>query len=89
MVSEVIDRARSRGSFLNETVSPSLPGSTPRVDVRCVEFVPSEGPSAAPGRRQGKGLEKNVLGTRPRRCNRKACQITVSQNYECMETQET
>ena len=47
-----------------------------------------EGPSADPGRRQGKGLKKNVLGTRSRRCNRKACQITAPQSYKCMETEE-
>ena len=37
------------------------------------------GPSADPGRRQGKGLKKDVLGTCSGRCNRKACQITMSQ----------
>ena len=47
-----------------------------------------EGPVADPGRRQGKGLKKNVLGTRPERCKQEACQITMSKSYECMKTQE-
>ena len=36
-----------------------------------------------------KGLKKNVLRTRRGRCNRKASQITMFQDHECMETQET
>ena len=37
---------------------------------------------------QRKGLKEDVLGTRPRRGHRKASQITMSESYECMETQE-
>ena len=46
------------------------------------------GPVADPGRRQGKGLKKDVLGTRPGRCNRETCQYTMSQSHERVETEE-
>ena len=74
MASEVINRAMSHGCF-PEAVSPGLPDSTrcftsSLVDVRFVELFhhrplsAPEGPAADPRRRQGKGLKKNVVGTR-------------------------
>ena len=47
-----------------------------------------EGPVADPGKRQGEGLEKDVLVTRPGRWNRETCQYTVYQSHEREEKKE-
>ena len=46
------------------------------------------GPASDFGRHQGKGLKKNVSGTRTRDCNRETCRYTVSQSHECLEKKE-
>ena len=50
-------------------------------------FIARDGPFADPRRRQGKGLKKNVMGTRPGDVTRKPFK-SLSLSFEFIETQE-